>query len=806
MRRVAPRPLALADWVRSPDAVALALLVASVAAVFHRALLTSEVFYQRDIHSYWYPQVEVFVRAVAEGSTPLWNPFDGFGAPMLANPASQLLYPPTWLNLVMLPASYYKLFVLAHTVWAGAGLYLLARQLGAGRLAALLAGHAFSLSGPFLSAASLFHHFAGAAWMPWVLLALTRLLARPGLGTALVLGAAGAALLLTGSADVVLMTAMAALVSACSLLATRTDRPSALALALTTLFASLLAVGLAAAQWLPAVVEVTEGWRLRFSPETNLYWSLHPASLLDLLVPSLVSQLPMRDTVRAALFESREPLLASVYLGGPTCYLVLLGLAVRAPWHRGLLVGFVAFLACALGRHAFVLPWLLHLPGFSIVRYPTKYLWGASLFWALLVAGGALAWGRPWSVRDRRWGAWVGLAMALLAATALSAAACVWGGPDRLAPLVNPGRADAATLSATAHRLAAAGVTLGVTAALAWWRATREEATRRAQLALAAFVVLDLGLAGRYANRLAPAELMTHRPPFADQIEPGARIQVIAPPNRSLRQQLVRGPEGWAPEWSWALGGIDLMIPPMGARWGLRGGYDGDYTGLAPRAYSELVALVRSAEGTPRGRVMLERAGVNDVVTLREGDLGGLQERGRAESVFATPLRLLRVPDTLPVAHVVEGLRAVSGEAALRLFPDPRFDMRREALLEPGEPEAAAGDGFVGTARLVERRSDALVIEAELNRPGLLVVLEAFRQGWQAEVKGRTVPVIRANAIFRGVRLGAGQHVVQMSYRPWAPIIGLAVTGFSILAFLGLWSHARRRPAPAPAPPAGPDQ
>jgi Bacterial membrane protein YfhO len=784
----------LAPWRgRERDALALVVLVAFVAAVFHRAILTSDVFYQRDIHSYWYPHVEAFVRALSEGSTPLWNPYDGFGAPLLANPATQVVYPPTWLNLLMQPATYYKFFVVGHTAGAGVGVYYLARALGLGRLSALLGGGAFCLSGPVLSSASLFHHFAAVAWMPWVLLAVTRLLARPRLESALGLAAALAAQLLAGSADVILMTGMASLVIAASLrLGGRSERGVS-DIALPALLAAALGVGVAAVQWLPTAVEVTEGWRLRFSPETNLYWSMHPASLLDLLVPGLVAQFPMRDGVRATLFESRDPLLASVYLGAAATYVALVGLLMHRPLRRGALLGFLLFGTCALGRHAFMLPWLLHVPGFGVVRYPQKYLWGASLFFSLLAAGGAFAWSRPWSEGERRTGAWAGLLMALLAAATLVAMALVLWAPDRLASLVEPGRPQEGTLSATARRLAAAGGVLGLTAALGIWRARREEPTRPMVLALALLVLGDLAYAGLAANPLAPAELMAHRAAFVEKMERGSRVHVMAPPLDWLRRQLVRGPAGWPPAWSWTLGGIDLMTPPMGARWGLRGSYDGDFTGLAPRAYSELVTLARAAEGSPLGRLLLERGGVNYAVTLREGSLGGLQETGRVDSVFATPLRLLRVPDPLPPAYVVERVRAVTPDAALRAIPDAQFDIRREALVGLGEPEAAGAHDFHGAARVVERRSDSLVIEADLNRPGLLVVLEAFRPGWHVEVEGTSVPVLRVNAIFRGVRLGPGRHRLRMVYRPWAALSGAAISVFSLLAWLGLWDHCRRR-------------
>src|SRR5262249_23081693 len=71
---------------------------------------------------------------------------------------------------------------------------------------------------------SMYHHFSGLAWMPWVLLALERLLADRGIASAVVLGAAAAAQLLAGSADMCLMTAVAAVLRVMATLLTPAGR------------------------------------------------------------------------------------------------------------------------------------------------------------------------------------------------------------------------------------------------------------------------------------------------------------------------------------------------------------------------------------------------------------------------------------------------------------------------------------------------------------------------------------------------------------------------------------------------------
>jgi len=116
--------------------LALAALVAAVAATFSEALFSGRVFFQRDILSYWYPGMEAFRRAIAEGALPLWNPHAGFGTPLLADASFQLAYPPTWLALRLPLAAQYELFVVGHCLFATLGALVLARRAGLGWAAA----------------------------------------------------------------------------------------------------------------------------------------------------------------------------------------------------------------------------------------------------------------------------------------------------------------------------------------------------------------------------------------------------------------------------------------------------------------------------------------------------------------------------------------------------------------------------------------------------------------------------------------------------------------------------------------------
>src|SRR5687768_12378061 len=135
------------------DAAVAAGLALLVGLVFLPAVTGRQVFFHRDIYGYWYPHMEMAVRAVAEGGLPLWTPYTSFGAPLLANPALALMYPPTWANMVLQPWVYYTGFVVLHTWGAGFGLYLLARHHGLSLGASAAAGALWATSGPLVAAA-----------------------------------------------------------------------------------------------------------------------------------------------------------------------------------------------------------------------------------------------------------------------------------------------------------------------------------------------------------------------------------------------------------------------------------------------------------------------------------------------------------------------------------------------------------------------------------------------------------------------------------------------------------------------------
>lgn len=753
----------------APDKAAVAAAVLVPLFLFRDSVFGGGVMFERDIHLLWHGQVEGFVRSVAAGSWPTWDPWIGFGQPLLANPNTQVYYPPTWLNLLMRPWTYYTAYAVVHLAWAGLGMGVLARALGVSRSGALVASVVWMASGPLVSLVSMWNHFAGAAWMPWVVAAAIHLADRPDARRAALLGGAVAAQFLAGSPDMSAYTGLAVVIVLLAAVAQgRGDLRRAARLVTLAAASAALAVALTAAQWMPTLDLVGGSARSDLTGEARTYWSVHPLGALEMLLPGLWRTIPLSPAGRAALSESREGFLASIYLGLPALGLVLAAFAgPRRRWALMAALGAVAVLV-ALGRHApFYEAVVTVFPVLRFSRFPVKALPLAAMAWAFLAGAGWDVW-RDGDAHPRR--PWP-LVAGLLAAAVACGPLAVWLLPSWIPSMIDagigggfPGYRVAATL--------AAGVS-----ALACARALKPRHAVAFATAAAAVAAFDLLAFHRNTNDAAPRALYAYRPPVVDALAGAARVFARAPQDAVAAKDedsatLLRIPEGWNVPTALAMGQQMSLDSLCAARWALRGSFSVDYMGLHPRYLVELATMLALAEQTPDYERLLRLAGVSHVLTRDPGPVATLPQVAVFEGLLRFPVRVLTVPSPRPRIYVVGASRKTADPAALL---DPGFDPAREVLLADG-PESPLPEGFEGTVEDTVERPDAIAAGVRLTHPGFLVILDTADPWWRARVDGAPAAVLRANHAFRAVAVPAGRHRVELEYRSWPVRAGIAVS------------------------------
>jgi|CXWL01.1.fsa_nt_gi hypothetical protein len=741
-----------------PSTKELLPLLVAVVVLYWQPALGFGSFFQRDVFLYWIPRIEWAVRSLAEGRLPQWDASFGFGVPFLADPNFQPFYPVTWLNLVFQPSTVFTVLVVGHTLLGAWGMFHLLRRRVRSREAAFVGGIVFVGGGALVSSATLWHHYSSAMYMPWVADAFLRVRAGRR-GAWIRLGVMTGLQALAGSADAMLMTAF-------GLLFLLPLKPKRLALMAPSLGAGgLLCFALAAAQWLPTMRGVADTERSGLSAQTRLYWSVPPATLIDLVLPLTGAAHAGEDQPNP--LEQRFRLITSMYLGASTLPLLILG-AMR--WPRGLLL-LVLSLGLAMGRHG-PLAWVSELPVVSMVRFPSKILWLSSMVWAALAAIGLAVWVRRRSALSRSTVAMVGLVLLALAAGLAFTSAATAG----------ESVAGEAIRKAVPWALMSLGLALLASAL-----------PGGAAIMVAVVVAMDLMAVGPSVNAYSSGEMLRLRPSVVDVLRGLEASRIFVLPASRQQARSWKAPANWSDEEAYFFSQGQMLVPPQGGRWGLKGSFDGDFAGLAPRAYTRLSDLV--AGSNPVNPRWLQMGGVTHVLRFAAVDEPGMEVAARVDTLHEQDLLVLRVPEPRPHAYFASRVRVVDSEdEAVRVLGAADFDLAEEIVRvrEAGLSGSATPDGAPGAALLrVEQQIDGrTAIRVKLEAPRTLVVLDAISGGWSARVDGQPAAVRPANLIFQSVDLPPGEHLVELEYQTPGLILGVAI---SLLAWLSLLVRAGLR-------------
>jgi Bacterial membrane protein YfhO len=92
----------------------------------------------------------------------------------------------------------------------------------------------------------------------------------------------------------------------------------------------------------------------------------------------------------------------------------------------------------------------------------------------------------------------------------------------------------------------------------------------------------------------------------------------------------------------------------------------------------------------------------------------------------------------------------------------------------------AAQEASPGTVEISSLEPNRLALNARIVRPTFVVVSEVFYPGWEALVDGQPVPLLEADYILRAVPVPAGQHIIELRYRPASLKWGLAASLISV--------------------------
>jgi hypothetical protein len=80
------------------------------------------------------------------------------------------------------------------------------------------------------------------------------------------------------------------------------------------------------------------------------------------------------------------------------------------------------------------------------------------------------------------------------------------------------------------------------------------------------------------------------------------------------------------------------------------------------------------------------------------------------------------------------------------------------------------------TVIIKDYQSNRIILEADVEKAGLLVLSEVWMPGWSAKVNGRSAPVIRTDYLLRGIPVGKGRSRIILRYFPRSFVTGVFTT------------------------------
>lgn len=700
-------------------------------------------FPQGDFTHQFFAYRALSYRSLSQGDLPLWGSCLFSGYPFQADPQSALFYPPTLLlqGLLLMsgfpdyPLSALVFEVIFHVFLTACFSYLFLRSQVGDRRAALFGAVVFGFGGfltsyPLLQVAIL----EGVTWFPLALWGVNQCLRKGNWGFLILSGVALAFSILAGHPQTSFLVLLAT--GAFTVFAGWREKVGK---GRTVAYLALLVSGaaaLSAIQWLPS-------WEL-------LQYSARPS----LSIQEAGGGFPFEDILQLVItrvVSFWHPL----YVG--ILPLFLAAFAWAGPRHRRADVLFWSGLAAAalllsFGNNspAFRLAYLF-FPGYRLFHGQERHALLVSFALSVLATFGAAALFAPLSTGSRRWLRRAIGFFPVLLVLGLLAFAAVFYTPARVSL---PEK-----LLSLPERLPVSLVFVLFTLVLLAARLLFPKRQIMPALGALALVVIDLFSQNQAVNASGPYQLFPVTPLVRPMVEDQGLFRI---------QDDFRLP-----------GHTACML-------GLK-----ELAGMSPLRLASYEAFL---ERVPE-RVRFELLAVRYVVSWRQEIISQQGEWVESQVLYEDDegTRLHRLQEPQPWAFVVHEVQfARDSDDAFTLLSAPGFDSLRTVILE--EPLPVPVRGGSGRAEVVLHQPHQIILEAELDEPGVLVVSEIFYPGWNAYVDGQRVPVYRANGILRAVLLDAGSHQVRMAYEPLSFRVGALISVISWLVLIAtiFWRSRKR--------------
>lgn len=735
---------------RHPDRVALLLLFFLWLLFFWRIYTPNRVdavsLQEGDFSGQFVSWTSYAAERWSDGELPLWNPYMHAGAPFLADPQTAVLYPPRQLTLTVLAAggdfSGARVFAALQyemTLHVLAGIlfmYVCLRHLTTeyerlpSVLASMMGASVFGFGGYFSAYPQLqLPILETAIWFPLVMLGIHEATRHASIRWRWLMGAGVALALavLAGHPQTFVLMGYTAV----AYLAYRLRGMAWRRILVAIIVLGIITAGLSAAQLLPSLEFQQSTYRQGFS------------------VDDKSGGFPFQDIVQL-VFPRMLGDWSPLYMGLATLLAIGVAIGRRVTdvifWTGLAVVGLVLSFGSkfALYQILYVL-----LPGFSLFRGQERSVVLVVMAASVLAAQGIAALASQSSTETERRNLRVGLAMLLLLSGGFSVVFFFL----RLIPPNGELYQNALQVSIYAFAIMiVVGIVFNAASAV-------RDLRLYYVVGIVVLLVFDLFSVNLTNPNFEPvaAEDRLPQPDYITVMQvntaPGQHVEGL----RGIRDSygaLYRVPDIWGNS-PLRLDGVEFYLwdIPIEARWELLGVQ-------VVNSEWDTLPVPHQAIGTGR-----------DV----EGDF-----------------TIYQLTDPRPFAHLVYETRSADAEQTRQLLQDSDFRLREVVLLPPQDrgivPRISYG---TGTTTVAAFSPEYIEIQAETDTTAVLSLALPYAPGWQAEIDGESVEVLKAYDGLVAVVVPEGNHTITLRYLPLSFLIGAVISMLSVFGVIVGWFTAR---------------
>ncbi len=728
--------------------------------IYHDVIFRPGIIFGQDTIVQGYPLNWYDAQAMKNSGASSWFPYMMAGIPMTP---SGLFYPTDWMLLVMPVTRAVTWRYILHTFAAAAFMYLLLRNFKRSTTASLIGGAAFGFSAFFISKVYAGHGGAiwSGIWIPLILLFLDKAIESRRVVFAALTGVVIGIQILGQHPQYVFYSLLAALLYAVWRIVPKLTKEKRLILTPTYILLAALVIAFAfmisaphllSFAYMTALSNRGEGTGYEFASS----FSLHPAQLITAFSPSFWGSPVKHNSTFGALYWD-----GALFIGVIPFLLAVIALFfVRESRANYFKVLGVLSVLIALGSYTPFFRLIYQIPGFDMIRAPSKILFLYTFAAAALAAYGLdVVFSAASRLQSRQTAIQAIKAEKVLAYSSLGLLAllAIWAGGQSPIFAAAEGMIKSTRTNPETVLSKLSGLYALQLSGLAW--AAVLSASSALTVTALLHKLINIKTAAAVLVGLVFADLLLYADPLLyttnarKAYTSGDRmaINIIKADNDMFRvlpldTQAFQYAQGVFDN----LESVNGYYPVSLARYAA---YVGAINNEPP--YADVSADIRNPDSPLVGLL-----NVKYVLSSRPINKKGLIE------VHSDKSYVYYNGNWKPRAFTVHTAKAVeNSEAALREVKNPNFNPEKVVILETTKPlPKTSGDPSKNKIKYTKYSAASQQLQVDMASDGYLFLSEVYYPLWKAWVNGKPAEIMPANYLFRAIYIPKGKHDVRLQY------------------------------------------